>query len=391
MESAGMKFYTASGNERDPFVLMKELGMEVIRLRVWVDPINRWSGKEDVLAKAIRAKQHGFKLLINFHYSDFWADPGQQNPPAAWRNHSVVEMKEAIRLHTREILLALKEQGITPQWVQVGNETNDGMLWPLGKASVSMGNYAAFFQSGYDAVKSVDPSIQVMIHISNGFDQELFRWNLDGLKLHGAKWDLVGMSLYPSASNWAELNQQCFSNMQAIVSRYQTPVMICEVGMPSDQPDACHSFLSDLMEKIDRMPQGQGLGVLYWEPQCYGNWKGYTLGAFDPSGRRVLPRIEKTACAAKSSDGISWPISSWISDVCIFGSIHRSACSGGSSKGIRNLLAPSLWILRNSSLPSRVRMAKVSVRGLYRAGISINSPEARRIYQGILRVRPLTF
>jgi arabinogalactan endo-1,4-beta-galactosidase len=93
------------------------------------------------------------------------------------------------------------------------------------------------------------------------------------------------MSLYPSASNWAELNQQCFSNMQAIVSRYQTPVMICEVGMPSDQPDACHSFLSDLMEKIDRMPQGQGLGVLYWEPQCYGNWKGYTLGAFDPSGR----------------------------------------------------------------------------------------------------------
>ena len=285
MESAGMKFYTASGSERDPFVLMKELGMEVIRLRVWVDPINRWCGKDDVLAKAIRAKQHGFKLLIDFHYSDFWADPGQQNPPAAWRNYSVVEMKEAIRLHTREILLALKDQGITPQWVQVGNETNDGMLWPLGKASASMGNYAAFFQSGYDAVKSVDPSIQVMIHISNGFDQELFRWNLDGLKLHGAKWDLVGMSLYPSASNWAELNQQCFSNMQAIVSRYQTPVMICEVGMPSDQPDACYSFLSDLMGKIDRMPQGQGLGVLYWEPQCYGNWKGYTLGAFDPSGR----------------------------------------------------------------------------------------------------------
>lgn len=285
MESAGMMFYSAAGLRKDPFDLMKELGIEAIRLRVWVNPVDGWCGKNDVVAKAIRAKQRGLKILIDFHYSDFWADPGKQNPPAAWMNNGLDAMKLAIQAHTREILLALKAEGIRPDWVQVGNETNDGLLWPLGKASVSMFNYATLFRSGYESVKSVDSTIPVMVHLSNGYDASLSQWNLDGLKQHGAVWDVVGLSLYPAITDWQQLNQLCYSNMRTLIERYKTPVMLCEIGMPWDQANIAHDFIRDLLLKMDSLPSGMGLGVFYWEPQCYGGWKGYTLGAFDASGR----------------------------------------------------------------------------------------------------------
>jgi arabinogalactan endo-1,4-beta-galactosidase len=285
MESSGRRFYNKNGTQEDPFVLMKNLGAKAIRLRVWVNPTDGWNGRNDLIAKARRAHQLGLRLLINFHYSDFWADPGKQNPPAQWTSYNVPQLQAAVRTHTREILMALKDEGIRPDWVQVGNETNDGMLWPLGKASVSMSNYAAFFQAGYEAVKSVDTTIQVMVHLSNGYDRALYEWNLNGLKQAGANWDAVGMSLYPTTADWQTVSDQCLSNMQWIINQYRTPVMIAEVGMPADQPQVCYSFLSYLKNRIDSIPNSMALGIFYWEPQCYANWKGYGLGAFDDAGR----------------------------------------------------------------------------------------------------------
>ncbi|GDX42739.1 arabinogalactan endo-beta-1,4-galactanase [Bacteroidota bacterium] len=285
MEAAGKKFYNANGAEQDPVLLMKELGMNAIRLRVWVNPADGWNGLQDVINKAMRVRQAGMKLLIDFHYSDNWADPGKQNPPATWSGRGVAEMCDSVRAHTTRVLSALVLRGVTPEWVQIGNETNDGMLWPLGKASQQMGNYASFFKAGYEAVKQVDPAIKVMVHISNGYDAGLFRWNLDGLKQNGAVWDLIGLSLYPTHSNWPELVSQCKANMVELVNRYNTPVMVCEVGMPWDQADASYLFLKELQTQLRSIPNQKGLGVFYWEPQCYGNWKGYTLGAFDNAGR----------------------------------------------------------------------------------------------------------
>ena len=285
MEAAGKMFYNSSGAAVECIQLLKNLGMNSIRLRVWVDPAGGWNNTTDVVAKAIRAKNLGMRIMIDFHYSDSWADPGQQNKPAAWAAQDFATLQTSVYNHTFNILTTLKTNGVTPEWVQVGNETNDGMLWPTGKASTNMANFAALVNKGYDAVKAVDATIKVIVHISNGHDNSLFRWIFDGLKNNGGKWDVIGMSLYPDPTNWSTMNTQCLANMNDMVSRYDKPVMLTEVGMSWDQATACQSFLTDLITKVKSVSGSKGLGVFYWEPQSYNNWQGYTKGAFDNSGK----------------------------------------------------------------------------------------------------------
>jgi arabinogalactan endo-1,4-beta-galactosidase len=287
MEAEGQKFYNSSGTEMDCIELLKSLGVNAIRLRAWVDPSasGGWCNTADVVAKAIRAQNFGMKIMLDLHYSDSWADPNTQSKPAAWASQDFSTLKTSVYNYTVDVMNALKTNGITPDWVQVGNETNDGMLWPDGRASMSMANFAQLVNQGYDAVKSVSTSSKVIVHISNGFDSTLFRWIFDGLKNNNAKWDVIGMSLYPSPTNWSTLNAQCLANMNDVVSRYNKEVMICEVGMSWDQPSSCNAFLTDLIKKIKSVGDNKGLGVFYWEPECNVNWNGYTLGAFDTTGK----------------------------------------------------------------------------------------------------------
>lgn len=287
-EATNIKFYNSTGTQEDIFTILKEQGMNTIRLRVWVNPNDGWCNKADVLAKALRAKAAGMRLMIDFHYSDSWADPGKQYTPTAWANDDIHSLKTDVYNHTVDVLGALKTNGIIPEWVQVGNETNNGMLWPLGKAANNMANFAALIQSGYDAVKSIDSHIKVIVHISNGYDNSLFRWIFDGLKANNTSYDVIGMSLYPSASNWKSYDTQTLANMNDMVSRYGKEVMIVEAGMPANDPATCKSFLSDLITKVAAVSNSKGLGVLYWEPQAYNGWKGYGLGAFDNSGKPTI-------------------------------------------------------------------------------------------------------
>jgi arabinogalactan endo-1,4-beta-galactosidase len=285
MEAAGKKFYSNSGVEQDCIAILKNLGMNTVRLRVWYDPPGGWNNKADVLAKALRAKNLGMRIMIDFHYSDTWADPGTQSKPAAWAAEDLQGLKTSLYNHTVDVLTTLKTNGITPEWVQVGNEINDGMLWPEGRASLNMGNLAQLVNAGYDGVKAVSAATKVIVHLSNGFDNNLYRWFFDGLRNNGGKWDMIGMSLYPGPSDWASLNAQCLSNMNDMVSRYNKEVMIVEAGMSWDQATACNAFLADLIAKTRSVAGNKGLGVLYWEPEAYNNWQGYTLGAFDQSGK----------------------------------------------------------------------------------------------------------
>lgn len=285
MESAGMKFYNSAGTQQDCIQLLKDLGMNAIRLRVWVDPAGGWCNTADIVAKAVRAKNLGMKIMIDFHYSDSWADPGKQTKPAAWNSQNLAGLLQSIGSHTTAVLSALKTNGVVPVWVQVGNETNDGMLWPDGRASVNMSNFAQMINAGYNAVKAADASIKVIVHISNGWDNGLFRWMFDGLKNNNAQWDIIGMSLYPTTANWSSLNAQCLANMNDMVTRYGKEVMVTEVGMSWTEAAACNSFIADLISKVQSVNGGKGLGVFYWEPECYNNWQGYTLGAFDNSGK----------------------------------------------------------------------------------------------------------
>ena len=288
MENAGRKFYNNNGSEQDLVVVLKSLGMNAIRLRIWVNPTNSWNNKSDVIAKAIRAKNAGMKIMIDFHYSDTWADPGHQTKPAAWNNQDFITLKESLSNHTYDVLNSLKLSGITPDWVQIGNETNDGMLWPDGRASNNMSNFAALINEGYNTTKSVFPTTKVIVHLSNGYDNNLYKWIFDGLKLNGASWDVIGLSLYPSTSNWNILNTQCLANMNDLIARYNTEVMVVEVGMSWDEATSCKLFLEDLIIKTKSISNKKGLGVLYWKPQAYNNWQGYTLGAFDNFGKPTI-------------------------------------------------------------------------------------------------------
>jgi len=288
MEASGYKFYSRKGKEEDCMQILKETGMNSIRLRAWVDPVDGWCNTSDVVIKAKRAKSLGMRIMLDLHYSDVWADPGHQIKPASWSSLDFNALENAISAYTTQIMDTLKSNGIVPGWVQVGNETNDGMLWEDGRASTYISNFATLVKAGYDAVKSVSDTTKVIVHISNGFDNNLFRWMFDGLKANGAKWDVIGMSLYPSSGNWQTLDQQCFSNMQDMISRYNTPIMICEVGMNVADSVACKSFLTDIISKTASLPGNNGLGVFYWEPECYGNWQGYPLGAFDNNGKPTM-------------------------------------------------------------------------------------------------------
>jgi arabinogalactan endo-1,4-beta-galactosidase len=293
MEAAGVKFYDNNGAQQECMQLLKSKGINSIRLRAWVNPAKGWNNTKDVVVKSKRAKELGMKLMIDFHYSDDWADPGKQPIPKAWTNMTFEEMKNTLYSYTKSVMDTLKLNGITPEWVQIGNETNDGMLWEVGRASKSMTNFAGFTQAGYNAVKEVNSSTQVIVHLSNGYDNGMFRWMFDGLKANGAKWDIIGMSVYPfwapdGVDGWAAVNTKCLINMNDMIARYNTPVMIVEVGMPNDQPDKSKAFLVDLITKTKGIAKGKGLGVFYWEPQCYKKWNGYALGAFDDNGKPTV-------------------------------------------------------------------------------------------------------
>jgi len=287
MEAQNIHFYDRTGTQADLFTVLKGEGINSIRLRAWVNPAGSYNNTADVVAKALRAKSAGMKIMIDFHYSDTWADPGHQTKPAAWTTANLVSLEDSVFVYTASVMNALKAQHITPDWVQVGNETDNGMLWPDGEADSSMSNFAAFVTAGYNAVKSVSDSSLVIVHISNGYDNNLFRWIFDGLKSYGAKWDIIGMSLYPTAANWSTYNLECQTNMSDMINRYNKPVMICESGMSWTDSTACNLFLKDLISKV-KSQGSKGLGVFYWEPEAYGSWQGYTLGAFDNAGKPTV-------------------------------------------------------------------------------------------------------
>ena len=284
MEASGKSFYDANGQKTECFALLKSLGFNAIRLRVWVNPANGYNGLEDVVAKAVRAKNLGLPVMVDFHYSDSWADPGQQYPPAAWKDYDLERMAKAVSDHTTAVLNALKDKGVQVDWVQTGNETPTGMLWPLGSVSEKTGGsgFATLANAGYNASKAVFPKAKVLLHIDNGYDLGRTTWFLDLVKQSGAKWDVIGLSLYPDEKTWESYVKRCTSNMMSLANTYKCETMVCEVGAPWNATWA-GDFLSAIVQGA-RNTTGC-LGVFYWEPECYGNWNGYTKGAFDNSGK----------------------------------------------------------------------------------------------------------
>ena len=306
LESRGIHSYTRDGVQTENTLLMKQLGLNAVRLRVWVDPKGGWSSKEDVLTMAQRAKQHGMEILICFHYSDWWADPGKQNLPAAWVGLDYEGVKQALVQHTVETLQLLKDHDIAVKWVQVGNETTNGMLWPVGHTD-NFAQYAGLTDAGYGAVKSVYPEAIVIVHLDNGFDHAMYCRMFDALKEHGTRWDMIGMSIYPywameagREPDAASTLRHSIENVEQLVARYGCDVMIVETGVEAAKPDAGYAFLSELIDAAMRVPDNRCKGVFYWAPEsCHG---GYALGAFqNDRPTRIMDAFTEAAARLRTA------------------------------------------------------------------------------------------
>ena len=284
LEARGVQLYNAQGEPRENTVLMREYGLNAARFRVWVNPKDGFSSKEDVLKLALRAKAQGMAIMIDFHYSDWWADPGKQNIPKAWEKMSYEEMQKALAQHTRETLQLLKDNGIDVKWVQVGNETTHGFLWPMARAEEQMQHYAGLTQAGYDAVKEVYPQAICIVHLDAACDAKRYQFIFDGLKQYGAKWDMIGLSVYPYWDIDAKLTKdedetltKAIANINALYKTYQTPLMIVETGYDADHPEAGKKWLKRLITAARTQTDGHCKGVFYWAPEAEGH---YRLGAF---------------------------------------------------------------------------------------------------------------
>lgn len=285
-----------------------------------VEPAYNHAGtcdKEDLLKKALRAKDLGMAVMVNFHYSDSWADPKKQPVPLGWKGHSYEQMKEDLKNHTVEVLSYLKNHGIDVKWVQIGNEVSNGLLWSyktgreaigpdgkpayednIGCASINPEQYAGFIQAGCEASKSVYPDAKTIVHLDNGWDPALYEWNLGLLQKYGVQYDMVGMSLYPY---WAREEKgrndadgiitDCIKNVKSVYSRFGKESMIVETGFEVNE--ASEAVMKESKRQLLRLireaqhdTDGHCKGVFYWEPECRPS--KYRLGAFSSSGRPTI-------------------------------------------------------------------------------------------------------
>lgn len=286
MEAEGRKFRLKDGKEADLLSVLRASGINSIRLRVWVDPYKGWSGKDDVLAMARRVSNAGLALMVDFHYSDFFADPSRQQIPAAWKadKADIDKMCAHVTAHTKEVLEVLKAAGVTVNWVQVGNETRSGMLFGSGdlvwaNKGSEFASYVKLSNAGYDAVKAVYPYAMVMPHLNNAYDASNNEWWLSSFKAQGGKFDALAFSHYPQEC-WNgetrmeadEANRLALEFLQSAVEKYKVPVIVSEVGVKTPENEAeAKRLLQAFMTGI-RKVKGCA-GVFYWEPETDGSWK----------------------------------------------------------------------------------------------------------------------
>jgi arabinogalactan endo-1,4-beta-galactosidase len=293
MEATGYKFYDDNGVEKDCLEILKEHGINSIRLRAWVnpsdDPASGHCSTGEVVEMAVRAKGMGFRIMIDFHYSNSWADPGKQTKPAAWANHSFDELVKDVYDYTLGAMKALKESGVEPEWVQVGNEISGGMLWPEGSAD-NFEQLTQLLNSGYEAVKAVSKESKVIIHLDQGDDRDRYINFFDKHEENCGKYDIIGMSYYPYWVNkdYTETIDDLENNIQEMVSRYGKEVMVCEVGGEYTKPQNTYDMLKEVITRVKAIPEGKGLGVFYWEPQGAVSWSRYKLCAWGDDGRPTI-------------------------------------------------------------------------------------------------------
>lgn len=290
----GAKYYDANGTARDPLDILKGIGVNYVRLRIWNDPASGYNDEAKVLAYAKTVKAKGLKLLIDFHYSDTWADPGHQRKPAAWAAHGIGQLPTDVHDYTYDVCTALKAQGTTPDAVQIGNEINVGMLWDDGKViNNDFTNLSLLLKAGYSATKACDGGTKVIIHTADADSDAHARWFYDGIAAKGVTWDVTGLSYY---CMW----HGSLSNLHDVIadmrSRYGKDVVIAETAYPFTSANAdgtgnsvtsgCSGYpltwqgQAAEFADVQNTARGAGaIGVFYWEP----TWYAVSGNGWDPA------------------------------------------------------------------------------------------------------------
>lgn len=275
-EANGATYYD-HGQREDIFKILKDHGFNYIRLRVFVNPGDSdgyaahskqaYCDLPHTLAMAKRVHDAGMGLLIDLHYSDTWADPGKQRTPLAWENLSFPELRKAVYDYTYHVLTALKQQGTSPQMVQIGNETTNGMLWPSGRLPAHWDQFADLLKSGISAARAVDPAIKIVLHSDKGANNKAVRSWVDNLLKRGVRFDILGLSCNGNVSpeRWKE-------NFDDLARRY------AQFGLIAAEYSYHKRALNDA---VFNAPDHRGMGTFIWEPTRHHE------AIFDHDGRNA--------------------------------------------------------------------------------------------------------
>ena len=301
VEQCGARFFDG-GVQKDVLDILKAYGIDSVRVRLWNDPYSEdgepyGAGTND-LDKAIalmkRMMKKGFDVLLDIHYSDFWADPGKQIKPKAWKDYHADQLEEAVCVYTKDVMTRLKQEQILPAMVQVGNELSNGLLWPEGRVP-DYDNIARFVSAGIRGVHAVDSNIPIMIHLDNGGNNALYREWFDHYMERGEDFEVIGLSYYPF---WHGTLDMLTDNMNDLAVRYGKDLVIAEVSMGFSMEDYANyeklnanarkgyatkpklvekieypmtekgqaDFMEDFLNRIRHIKNDKGKGFYYWEP-----------------------------------------------------------------------------------------------------------------------------
>ena len=320
-EQDGGVYYTSSGTEENALSILSSGGMDYVRLRVWVNPENGFDDEAQLLAMAKQAySTYGLPILLDFHYSDTWADPGTQTVPAAWSSDSFSALESQVYSYSESVVAALVAQGTPPAMAQVGNEINAGMLWPDGSTS-DWTQLAGLLKEGIAGVHAADSSTKIMLHLAGSDDlATLESWYSTAIA-DGVSFDVMGISYYDYWDGRLDVLQ---TDLDGLAAKYDKQVAVAETAYPwtmtsgdsltpsfdtSSELDPGYAASAtgqmenfrDVLSIVQAVPNGLGLGAFYWEP----TWTVVSGNGWDPTNSASQDAWENQAMFNYSDTGLS--------------------------------------------------------------------------------------
>jgi len=325
--------YMDGNQPGDPLAIFMKNGWTCFRLRIWVDPRHGINGLDYTVKLARRIKAAGGTFMLDFHYSDWWADPQKQNKPAAWAGLDFDDLVARVQSYTAQVIQTLKQAGATPDFVQIGNEITGGTLWPDAQVKVPPSAVKVFsgdvtvihppepyddarqwnhlirvLKAAGEGVRSATTPadhVRIIVHIDCGGDWPVTKWYFDHLEEAHVDYDIIGQSFYP---NWHGTIGNLRDNLRKTINHFHKDVMIVETAYPSRTvnrpstalknmtwpmtPEGQKQFLADVITTVKAAPEGHGIGVNYWHPEATyspnatGRFRGPDANSlFDAQGR----------------------------------------------------------------------------------------------------------